>query len=267
MYYDLHVHSNKSDGQLSRTDILKTANDIGLEYIAITDHDYFDETICTSKYKTLKIINGVEITIGDVKNMHVLGYDIKNYNLLKSKLSELRLQNIEICKNLINNLRKNYGFDIYYEYFEPETISKGKIRNYLVSKGYADNATIAGDLYTGSKSKNYEKTEALKYEDAIKLINDCHGIAVLAHPGTLKLTDDDLEKLIINMKDMGLRGIEVLNKSKITKQQIIYELLAQKYDLLTSCGSDFHRYENNVNIGVNNNKSLKLIKKINERNV
>lgn len=267
MYYDLHVHSNKSDGKYSRLELLKLADSLKMDYIAFTDHDYFDdnELKIENQSSNINIINGIEMTVSNIKNMHILGYDIQNKEMLKKVLSNLKKENYEICLRLIKNLQKNYGFDISEEYFKDVNLSKGKIRQFLVDKGYVDNVKLAGDLYTGSNSKNYEKTKSLTYKEVIELINNCGGIPILAHPMTLKYDDEKLEKLISDMKNFGLQGIEVLNLSKQTQKQVFYEFLAKKYNLLESCGSDFHRFDHTPDFGVKNNKSLKLIKKIKER--
>jgi hypothetical protein len=65
---------------------------------------------------------------------------------------------------------------------------------------------------------------------------------------------------------MGLAGMEILNLSKTTIEQFnYYKYLADKYNLITTCGSDFHREDITPNIGIQNNFSDEFIKIINKR--
>ena len=269
MFYDLHVHTNKSDGKYSRIELLKRANDLQMRYLSFTDHDYLDNENIKAQYEQLygkckvKLIDGIEFTVEDYKNMHILGYGMKNKDLIIHLLKKIKLENINICKRLIYNLNNYYGFDLNLNDYSNYDLSKGLIRQMLVDKNITENLKIAGDLYTGINSRFYEKTHALKMLQIISLIKLAKGVSVLAHPSVLGLENSELDLLIKNLKCNGLDGIEILNQSKTTQTQSeYYEYLAKKYDLLMSCGSDFHNEKSTPIFGVNNNKSRKLIRKI-----
>ena len=271
MFYDLHTHTNKSDGKYSRFDLLKKANDLHMKYLSFTDHDYLDKENVKKEYEQIygncevELIDGIEFTIEDYKNMHILGYGIKDKDLIIHKLEQIKDENVNICKRLIYNLNSYYGFDLNLNDYSNYNLSKGLIRQMLVDKNIVENLKIAGDLYTGINSKFYEKTRALKIWQVISLIKLSKGISVLAHPSVLKLENNELDLLIKKLRDIGLEGIEILNQSKTTQVQAeYYEYLAKKYDLLMSCGSDFHNKKNTPIFGVDNEKSKKLIRKIKE---
>ena len=93
MYYDLHIHTTDSDGDLSSVDLLKRANDKGLEYLCITDHDYISNKNIEKEYEKLtgektktKLLTGIEFTIDERKSMHILGYRIKNLKIVRELL-------------------------------------------------------------------------------------------------------------------------------------------------------------------------------------
>ena len=272
MIYDLHIHSNKSDGKLNRFDLINFAIENNCEYISFTDHNYIsDLKIYDSFIKgkgNLKLINGIEFDILNFKKMHILGYDIKNIKNVENQLKNIKQENIEICKRLILNLKEKYNFEIDINDLISAnmSISKESIREILVQKGYAKNHLIAGDLYTGINSYRYEKTKSLTYEEVIKLIKESGGISILAHPSTLNISDDQLLVLAKALKNIGLDGMEVLNTSKTTNHQFKnYRNIASKLDLLESCGSDFHREIYNKNMPIENDISKKLIYKIEGR--
>lgn len=272
MFYDLHTHTTNSDGNLTGLQLLKKANDLDLEYLCITDHDYitkkqFDkeyELETGNKSKTI-LLSGIEFSIENMKFMHILGYGIKNIELVQSYLRETQIQNLNICKRLLEHLKNDDQINLNLEKYKHYKMNKGLIRRMLVEGGYASNLDEAGDLYTGKKSKYYEKTINYPLEETINTIIKSGGIPVLAHPSTLNLSYEDLDCLVSKLKEMGIMGIEILNTSKTsTEQMIYYEKLAKRYDLLTTCGSDFHNEKNGMMLGIKNDKSKKLIKKIME---
>ena len=75
---DLHVHTSASDGQLSPTEIVHKALEIGLAAIAITDHDTtggIAEALEAARGTSLEVIPGVEISTDiSQSEIHILGY-------------------------------------------------------------------------------------------------------------------------------------------------------------------------------------------------
>src|SRR5699024_6861146 len=120
MKFDLHVHTNHSDGIFSPKDIVDLARSINLDGIAITDHDItsgLQDVIEYSKgFKDLKIILGIEFgCVHQGEEVHILGYyiDYKNPKLTKvtEKLKKAREErSIKIIEK-VNQL----GFKINIE--------------------------------------------------------------------------------------------------------------------------------------------------------
>ena len=116
---DLHTHSNKSDGTLSPKELVKLAKDMGLEAIALTDHDTMDgldEARTEGKRLGVEIISGVELST-DYKGMevHILGFCMEEYNpeFLK-KLKEFADGRERRNEKMAQLLQKE-GFDIRIE--------------------------------------------------------------------------------------------------------------------------------------------------------
>ncbi|MBR1416475.1 MAG: PHP domain-containing protein [Bacilli bacterium] len=270
MIYDLHVHTTDSDGKYTRLELLKRAEDKKIKYLSFTDHDYISNIDIKREYEELygkssvKIINGIEFTVEDYEQMHILCYDLKHTLKIEKKLKEIYEYNANLCLRLIKKLRDYYKFDLNIDEYPNYAISKGLIRRMIVDKGYANTPYNAGILYTGKNSKFYEKSRFLELKEILRVIKEGNGLAFLAHPSTLKLDDYSLDKLIKKLVNNGLDGIEVLNTSKTTHlQEKYYSYLAKKYNILTSCGSDYH--DERQTFGVENNKSDKLIKLLKER--
>ncbi|HEX7618862.1 MAG TPA: histidinol phosphatase, partial [Verrucomicrobiae bacterium] len=73
--------------------------------------------------------------------------------------------------------------------------------------------------------------------DAIALIHQAGGIAVMAHPG-LNRTDEVIPDLV----DAGLDGIECFHTKHSTATSERYLEIAGKFNLLVTGGSDCHGF-------------------------
>jgi len=73
------------------------------------------------------------------------------------------------------------------------------------------------------------------------MITDAGGIPVLAHPFTLHLkSSDELDALVKNLVNQGLQGLEVYYSEHNERTTSSYKLLAKRYNLAITGGSDFH---------------------------
>lgn len=277
--YDLHIHTTCSDGKYSRLELLKKMNDRNFCYACFTDHNYFAEDIdhLNIQYyqqfltkQNIYLINGVELDVKEYPRLHILGYDIREPKKIEDILIRKAQENSEICKKIVEKIKHYYGIEIPFIELEQKAFNKNVTKNiivqWLIDNDYAKNVYEAGMLYTSEYSPCYERRSTLKLEEAISLICDCDGIPVMAHPSSLKLNDEELLKFIIYLRELGIKGIEVFNADKTTNTQLMYYLkIAQKLDLLTTSGSDFHREEETKILGVNNNYSENFMKLVKER--
>ena len=98
--------------------------------------------------------------------------------------------------------------------------------------------------------------------DCLKIITSSGGIPILAHPKSLKLSENDLINLIEKMLEHGLRGIEVYHPTQTEEERKVLLEIAKKYDLLISGGTDFHGEitKPNIEIGTGENNNIKIKK-------
>ena len=62
-HFNLHLHTNVSDGRLTPEEVVNRANEIGLDLISITDHDNADAyNLLPKEIAPLRIIPGIEIS-------------------------------------------------------------------------------------------------------------------------------------------------------------------------------------------------------------
>lgn len=246
---DFHVHSTASDGTDSPQELMKIVLNKDIKYFSITDHDTVDgvKTILDSQEicpKELFFVTGVEISAEFPTTLHILGYNFdindKNLNDTLKNLQEYRQQrNNQMIQNM-----KDYGFDITLEELQQEAgkelIGRPHFANLMVQKKYVKNKQEAFDKYLKKGAPLYLDKKRLEPEQAIKLIKEAGGIVVLAHPYQTKLYGRDLEKLISDLKAMGLDGIEVYYSTHTKAMVQEYKQFAKKYELIMTAGSDYH---------------------------
>ncbi|MCQ2560126.1 MAG: PHP domain-containing protein [Clostridia bacterium] len=114
MTADLHIHTDYSDGKNTPQEIVEMAVQMGLQAVAITDHESLEgigEAQAVGQKLGLEIVPGVEIsTIWGAANIHILGYwlDLQN-SLLLEKLAFWQEKRIERVAKMIAKLQKlNY---------------------------------------------------------------------------------------------------------------------------------------------------------------
>jgi predicted metal-dependent phosphoesterase TrpH len=130
-------------------------------------------------------------------------------------------------------------------------IGRPHIAALLVKKGVVKTIKEAFNEYLGQGGKAYFDKERLGAKDAIARIRAAGGIPVLAHPIQLRTTNDaQLERVLKDLIDMGLAGIEVLHSDHGPAEVEKYAAFAERYNLLTTGGSDFHgTNKKDINLG------------------
>lgn len=257
---DLHVHSTKSDGTLTPTELVNYAIEKGLSAFALTDHDTtegIDEAIeaanrhneavknGTIQGLPLEVIPGIEFSTEYMgKDIHILGLYIDyNCSAFKEKIQEFVdsriLRNQKMCASLASD-----GIDITYEKLIEENpcavITRSHYAKYLLNHGYTSSMKEAFDRYIGDHCKHFIPREKITPMQAVELINEVGGLAFLAHPTLYHMSDRVLEGLIQELKEAGLSGIEAVYCTYTQGEEAQMRKFASKYDLLISGGSDFH---------------------------
>lgn len=243
-YADLHIHSCYSDGTMTPEEIINSAQEKGVKFISITDHDTIaSQYVTKNKWKDINIIPGIELsTEFQELEIHMLGYnlDIENEKLKEvvNKLNKCRINRIE---EILFELKK-HGIHLELEDLDIDlncTVGRSHIANAMVEKGYFDNYKTAFISYLVKGKPAYVKGFKLNYKDALELIDTAGGIPVLAHPGQI-YRGMGIEKVIKDLKCYGLKGIEVYHPSHTKDQTNYFYNLATKYKIAITGGSDYH---------------------------
>ena len=251
---DLHTHTNESDGSCTPLELVDRALAIGLEALAISDHDTFagyDQAVEPARAYGLDLVCAIELSTRLDSNpikretVHLLGYFLHQAPLadFRQWLGELQASRRERNVRLVEKLQ-SLGVDI--ELNEVQRLGRtltGRphFARVLIRKGYASSFEEAFRRYLGETSPGYVEREAPDVAIGIQRIVSGGGLPVLAHPIRLGLRNPAAEEALIGkLRDAGLRGIEVYHSDQSEADQIRYREIARKFALAVSGGSDFH---------------------------
>jgi predicted metal-dependent phosphoesterase TrpH len=249
MKFDLHLHSTASDGRLSPEELVRTAVQLGLAVISVTDHDTVDAITPALKvaqsYPSLRLIPGVEVST-DVPHgeVHVLGYfiDYANPELI-IKLAAFRNSRKVRAQKMIAKLA-SMGVQIEWDRVQDiagsGSVGRPHIAQAILEKGYIQSQKEAFTRYIGREAPAYVERDKMTLEQVVELIARASGLPVLAHPAEVA----DLEQLIPRLQRVGLIGIEVYYNNYTPKTIQYLASLAHKHALVATGGSDYHGTDN-----------------------
>ncbi|MBN1824035.1 MAG: PHP domain-containing protein [Endomicrobiales bacterium] len=248
-YVDLHVHTRFSDGTFTPEQTVDHAVKVGLSAISITDHDIIDGIEPAIKHaggRDIEIVPGVELST-ELTNqtqrseMHILGYFIDWKNpVLDATLKEFRKKRHERAFKILEKLSK-LGLGLnekrFFDGAGKGSIGRLHFARAMIEQGIVRTINDAFFKYLGHGKPAYVPKKFLSPEEAIKLISDAGGIAVLAHPFYAHYSDKNLLETLIRS---GLAGIEVWHSKHPPSMVDHFSSLASAYGLLRSGGSDCH---------------------------
>jgi len=242
---DLHTHTKASDGTCDPAENVRLAKEAGLAAVAITDHDTVagvPAALQAAAELGVEVIPGVEVSsVARGQDIHVLGYFVPHDDAAfqkrlvslretrheRNQLLIARLQELGIPITLEKVYRRKQGTD--------KNIGRPHIAEELIELGAVASIDEAFAKYLGKEGAAYVNPPRITPQEAIALIKEAGGAAVLAHPG-LYDADDLVQELIA----FGLDGIEVNHPDNDAEQRARYTAWANEHGLVTTGGSDFH---------------------------
>jgi predicted metal-dependent phosphoesterase TrpH len=260
MIADLHCHSHISDGSLTIPDLVGYAKRIGIKALAVADHDTVaGHAAAASACRECGIvfIPAIEISAYDYRRdrkAHLLGYLLDRPGIAGEACREILRQREKQSRRIVELLRQS-GYALDWETVrkiaaDSTNVYKQHIMHALMELGYA--AAVKGELYqklfgkSGLGQPGEIVVKDIDYMDvfeALRLIQEAGGVAVLAHPAGYR----NLE-LIPELAAAGLDGLEAWHPLHNAADTAQIKELAAAYGLLLTGGSDFHgMYEGKPN--------------------
>ena len=245
MKLDLHLHTNASDGALSSGQLIDLLAAQGFAWCAITDHDTtlgVESARERGRARGVGVIPGVELSVGDQVEIHILGYGLRVTRELEEELTRLRAQREQRLDEMVKRLNAA-GVPVEagkVRALAGGTVGRAHVARVLVEMGYAASVGEAFKKYLLPGRVGYVKREKLSAARAIELIRAAGGVAVLAHPGIIADDEATLPSRVRALCARGLSGLEVYHPRHTPAQIRRLDALARSLGLIVTGGSDFH---------------------------
>ncbi len=240
--FDLHMHTTASDGCFLFEQLISYMKNLGIEVIAITDHD-----ILSSKGNVdgIVLVPGVEITTSWSSNseIHILGLNLKEKS---SELDELLEYNRNIRRNraeIIDYHLEKFGYPGSLKYivekYSPQSVGRLHFARFLKDRNYAKNI---GEAFKNiiMKINIKDKFDWPNLEEVIRAIQSAKGQSIIAHPLKYGFKTKEINYLIKTFSELNGDGIEFISGNMTYKEMKLINELSKPYGLLASMGSDFH---------------------------
>lgn len=252
--YDLHAHTDASDGALSPEQLVALALERDLRVLAVADHDTTDGVLpCieAAKDRGLEIWEAIEFSAEEPDaETHILGYFVDpKYATLQDTLVSLRRSRLDRGRRMVdrlNALGMNVSWTRVQEIAGEGSVGRPHIATAMLENGYVSSMKEAFDNFLGNGRPAYVDRERLTPAETIALIKQAGGFAALAHPQYLvnEANPDraafDIEGYVEKLVNQGLEGIEVYYPEISERMQRRLMALARRYDLIETGGTDFH---------------------------
>jgi predicted metal-dependent phosphoesterase TrpH len=242
-YADLHLHTHYSDGTYTPAEAVRLGLEQGYRAIAICDHDSIDavqEAIAEGERVGLEVIPGVELSVHFFgKDVHILGYCFDPASTeLREHLALFSNRRRERGEEMVRKLRE-LGLDVTVEDLLAEVgegvVGRPHVADALVRKGLVADYDEAFGRYIGFGGPAYVEKFKLSVAEAVDLLAQAGGVAVIAHPGIYVGTAS-----VHAMARDGVRGVETRHPKHSPSQVRLFTRLARELSLVETGGSDCH---------------------------
>ncbi|MDB6056104.1 MAG: Error-prone polymerase [Verrucomicrobiales bacterium] len=243
MFADLHLHTHFSDGTYSPEELAGHAHRLGFGTIALTDHDTVQgcarmAVACAALQ--MEFIPATELTAEiDGDEVHLLGMFLNptHPRLLveTAKYQKVRTDRIYEMVSRLNKQGVPLKPEVVFKLANCQSPGRPHVARALVQEGICRNMDEAFDRFLKKHRVAWVPKFKVSAGDAIALIHEAGGLAILAHPG-LNRNDSSIPKLI----EEGLDGLECFHSKHGDAASQHYLSLAEKYHVLVTGGSDCH---------------------------
>ncbi len=247
--FDLHCHSNISDGVLSPEALAIRAKNNGVEVWALTDHDELSGIAPARAAATalgMHHIAGVEVSISWAgETVHIIGLQIdETCPELLQGLATTRIGRTARAQEIGHQLEiagvpGAYQGALKYA-GNPGLVGRTHFARYIVEIGLCAKVGDVFKKYLVEGKPGFVPHCWASIEQALAWIHAANGIAVVAHPGRYKYSDLAESAMLARFKELGGAAIEVVTGSHTVDQYQHYAQMANQYGFLASIGSDFH---------------------------
>jgi predicted metal-dependent phosphoesterase TrpH len=249
--YDLHSHTQASDGLLSPEELVHRAVEMRVGTLAITDHDT-TSAIPAARAEiaraglNLSLINGVEIsTLWENHEIHIVGLNIDiEHPAMVTLLEEQKARRQARAMQIGERLEKAHipgAWEGALRLANGGAVTRGHFARFLIESGKASDVAGVFKKYLARGKTGYVPPQWCTIKQAIDVIHHSGGKAVVAHPGRYDLSAKWLKRLLAHFAEQGGDAMEVAQCQQAPNERTQLAAYAQQFGLMASQGSDFHQ--------------------------
>jgi predicted metal-dependent phosphoesterase TrpH len=243
---DLQAHSTVSDGQLAPADVARAAAAAGVTTMSLTDHDGVAGVAAATHAATeagIANVPGVEMSCVHrySEDLHMCGYWIDPERIAPAceRAQQERLDRARVIVARLNEL----GVEVRFE----DAVAEAGAADAIGRPHIARAAGAGPDLgpffeeYLVPGAKAFVPRRWPSAEQAVELIHDAGGVAVVAHPYWDVSDPEPVRDLVLSLdRDVGLDGVEAFYPPHTAAQTRHLLELCEEFDLVPTGSSDFH---------------------------
>ena len=252
MKVDLHNHSYYSDGVFSPSEVVGLANEAGCDLFSLTDHDTtagVAEAQIEADKLGVKLLNGVEIS-AFWRNMTIhivgLGIDLNNDKLQEGLAHNQQLREDRADKIALGLWRSGIkdALEKTQKLSKTSMLTRTHFAQMLIKEGYCKDMKSVFRRYLTGKKPGGVRVEWKNIDKVVDWIHAAGGKAVIAHPFRYRMTQTKIKNMLIDFKEILGDGVEVVTATSTDEEITLSNQWAKEYELLSSCGSDYHGWPN-----------------------
>jgi predicted metal-dependent phosphoesterase TrpH len=250
MRIDLHTHSSISDGTDTPSVLVDKARQVGLDVIALTDHDTFaglDEAVSRGEQVGVRVVRGMELSCSRAgQSVHLLAYGADPIAPgLADEMAKVRGGRMGRLAGVLARLAK-LGVPVTEEQVlaevgESPSVGRPHIADAMIKAGHVADRTEAFERFLADGGPAHVPRYAIGVERGIDLVHEAGGVAVIAHPWgrgrEQTLPPEVLRRLTF---EQGLDGVEVEHQDHDLDTRLRLGALAAELGLLPTGSSDYH---------------------------
>jgi 3',5'-nucleoside bisphosphate phosphatase len=242
MLIELQSHSTHSDGQLAPADVVAEAAKAGVTTLALTDHDAVAgvrEAEEAGRAHGVEIVPAVEMSCVHeyAEDLHICGYWV-DLEKIEPTCERAQQERRNRAGEIVEKLR-SFGFDLTLDDAIREAGGADSIGRPHIAKA----AGATGDLgpffeeYLVPGAKAFAPRRWPSAEQAIAVIREAGGVAVIAHPYWDISEPSEVDDLI---RSLGADGVETFYPTHSEAQTKHLLDLCAELDLIPTASSDYH---------------------------
>lgn len=250
MRIDLHTHSLISDGTDTPAELVRKAQGVGLDVVALTDHDTFDgldEAVAEGERLGIGVLRGMELSCSRRgSSVHVLAYGADPASPgLGAEMAKVREGRLGRLTGVLAKLAA-LGVpvseaEVMAQVGNSPSVGRPHIADALIKAGHVHDRQEAFDRFLADGGPAHVHRYTIEVERGIDLVHEAGGVAVIAHPwgrGRERLLPASAIQALA--RDHGLDGIEVDHQDHDADIRRRLHTLADSLGLLATGSSDYH---------------------------